>query len=230
MKTLGLLGGMSWESTLTYYRLINEGVKAQRGGLNSAKIVLYSVNFAEVEEMQNRGRWDEAADFLSSIALRLVDTGADYIMICTNTMHRVAEQVEQSISVPLLHIGDATAARVTRDGIRKVGLLGTRYTMELDFYKGRLEELHGLEVIVPEPADRRIVDDVIFQELCLGIVNPESRSHYVRITADLVARGAEAVILGCTEISMLLGPADCSATLYDTTVLHVEQGVRALLS
>lgn len=230
MKTIGLIGGMSWESTLTYYRLINEGIRHECGGLCSGKILLYSVNFAEVEEMQLQGRWNDAAALLGEIAARLEAGGADYIMICTNTMHRVAEQVENHITVPLLHIADATAERVIRDNIKTIGLLGTRYTMELEFYRGRLENAHGLDVIVPDTDDRKIVNEVIFKELCLGRVNETSRQEYTRIAGDLVARGAEAVILGCTEISMLLRPEDTSALLYDTTLLHAEQGVRAMLS
>jgi aspartate racemase len=230
MKTIGLIGGMSWESTLTYYRLINEGIREQCGGLCSGKILLYSVNFAEVDEMQSQGRWDEAAELLTGIAANLEAGGADYIMICTNTMHRVAEQVEGRISVPLLHIADATAERVIDDDIKTIGLLGTRYTMELDFYRGRLESRYGLKVLVPGIEDRTFVDDVIFKELCLGRVHGSSRLEYARIAAGLVEQGAEAVILGCTEIAMLLRPEDTEVKLYDTTMLHVEHGVRAMLS
>ncbi len=230
MKTLGLIGGMSWESTATYYRLLNEGVKERCGSLHSARILLYSVNFAEVEEMQAQGRWEDAAQMLGDIAVRLQTAGADYIMICTNTMHKVAPAVEARLSVPLLHIGDATGERVVADNIRTVGLLGTRFTMEHDFYRGRLQGKYGLTVLVPEKDDRTIVDRVIFQELCRGVISEGSRRHYRRIVGELAEKGAQAVILGCTEISLLLSPDNSRVLLYDTTALHASQGVAALLS
>jgi len=230
VKTIGLIGGMSWESTATYYRLINEGVKKQCGALHSAKILLYSVNFAEIEEMQAEERWDDAAKMLGDIALLLEKGGADFILICTNTMHKVASQVEARLAIPLLHIGDATGERIVADNVSTVGLLGTRFTMEQEFYRGRLQEKYGLNVIVPDKNDRAIVDRVIFQELCRGLVDDNSRSEYQRIVRDLAKKGAEAVILGCTEISLLLNPDNSDIVLYDTTALHASQGVRALLS
>ncbi len=221
---------MSWESTAAYYRLLNEGVKEHCGSLHSARILLYSVNFAEVEEMQSQGRWDDAAKMLGDIAVRLQTAGADFIMICTNTMHKVASPIEARLSVPLLHIADATGERVVADKIRTVGLLGTRFTMEDDFYRGRLQEKFGLTVLVPEKDDRAIVDRVIFQELCRGVIAEGSRTNYQRIVCELTEKGAEAVILGCTEISLLLSPDDSAVLLYDTTALHAQQGVKVLLS
>ena len=230
MKTIGLIGGMSWESTETYYRLLNEGIKKQCGALHSAKILLYSVNFAEIEEMQRQERWDDAARMLGDIAFLLEQGGADFLMICTNTMHLVAPQVASRVSIPLIHIGDVTGERIVADNVGTVGLLGTRFTMEQDFYKGLLREKYGIEVIVPEKEDRDLVDRVIFQELCRGIVADNSRVDYQRIVQDLRQKGAEAVILGCTEIALLLPPENSNVMLYDTTALHAGRGVVALLS
>lgn len=225
MKTLGMIGGMSWESTATYYRLLNEGVKRRCGGFHSAKILMYSVDFAEIEAMQTAGAWHDMGTLLSQAAVRLETAGADVMMICTNTMHKVADQVQECISVPLLHIADATAEKVKEDGITTVGLLGTAFTMEQDFYRRRLERTYGLEVLIPQKDDRRTVHDIIYQELCQGQLRPESRTIYRDIVAGLGDRGAEAVILGCTEISLLLRPDDTRLSLYDTTALHADRAV-----
>jgi aspartate racemase len=230
MKTIGLIGGMSWESTATYYRLINEGVKKSYGGFHSAKILLYSVDFAEIEKLQVAGKWEEAGQLLSNIASRLERAGADCMMICTNTMHKVADQVASSIRIPLLHIADATAERIVKDGVKKVGLLGTSFTMEQEFYRGRLESRYGLQVLIPDESERKIVHDVIFNELCLGQVREKSRMEYRRIAEKLSGRGAEAIILGCTEISLLLRSKDTGLRLYDTTALHAERGVREIVA
>ena len=230
MKTIGLSGGMSWESTVTYYRLLNEGVKRELGGLHSAKIILYSVDFAEIEEMQVSGRWQEAGTLLAEAAVLLEQAGADCLMICTNTMHKVAEQVASSVQVPLLHIADATAERIVQDGLKTIGLLGTSFTMEEQFYRSRLEDAHGLEVLIPEADDRKIVHEVIFNELCLGHIVEESRTRYIQIAEDLARRGAEAIILGCTEISLLLRPQDTDLRLYDTTAIHAERGVGEIVN
>ena len=229
MKTLGLLGGMSWESTVTYYRLINEGVKRELGGLHSAKLLLHSVDFAEIEACQSAGDWDRAADILGDAALGLPEGGADYIVICTNTMHKVSPQIESRLSVPLIHIADATAGALRRAGVRRAALLGTKYTMTQEFYRGRLAE-HGLEVMVPEPNDMELVNRVIFYELCLGVISPRSRDGYMRIIDGLASRGAEAVILGCTEIGMLVGSADSPIPVFDTTVIHAEKAVELALA
>lgn len=230
MKTIGLLGGMSWESTETYYRLINEGVQSRRGGLHSARLILYSVDFQEVEEMQRAGDWEGAASLLAEAARRLEMAGADFLLICTNTMHRVAAAVEENIRIPLLHIADATGAAVREAGFDRVGLLGTRFTMEQDFYRGRLRERFGLETLIPEADDRQRVHDVIFQELCRGRIDPNSRTDYYRIIEDLARRGAEAVILGCTEISLLVRPEDTPVPLLDTTRIHAERALVASLA
>jgi aspartate racemase len=223
MKTIGLIGGMSWESTIPYYRQINQRIKQQLGGLHSAKIILYSVDFADIEALQRSGNWDKAGDLLADAALKLQAAGADCIVLCTNTMHKVATSIEAAVTIPLLHIADATAEAIQQAGMKKVALLGTRFTMEQDFYKKRLTELYALEVLVPDEADRTIVHQVIYQELCLGVVKPESRLLYQQIMADLVAQGAEAVILGCTEIGLLVSSEDCAVPLFDTTVLHAQK-------
>lgn len=225
MKTIGLLGGMSWESTLDYYRMINQGVKEKLGGLHSAKIVLYSVDFAEIERLQHAGDWQATADILATAAQRLEQAAADCLLVCTNTMHKVAPDIQARISIPLLHIADATAEVVVQRGIRTVGLLGTAFTMEQDFYKGRLSQQYGLEVLVPEAADRQRVHQVIYQELCLGKTRDTSRADYLRILEGLAARGAEAVILGCTEIGLLVKQADTDVPLLDTTTIHAAQAV-----
>ncbi len=229
MKTVGLLGGMSWESTAVYYRLINEEVRRRCGGLHSAKILLYSVDFAEIEKLQSAGRWDEAAELLGAAARSLEKAGADLLLICTNTMHKVADRIVEGLSIPLLHIADAAGSRIAADRLEKVGLLGTRFTMEENFYRSVLEDRYGLTVLVPEQADRRIIDSVIFDELCRGELNNRSRNEYLRIVQTLAERGCRAIILGCTEISLLLRPADTDMMLYDTTVIHAEQAVTAML-
>ncbi len=229
MKTIGLIGGMSWESTAEYYRLINRAVRGALGGQHSAKALLYSVDFHEVEVLQREGRWDEADALMVECARRLERGGADFIVLCTNTMHKCAPAVESRVGLPLLHIADATAARITEAGFARVGLLGTRFTMEDDFYTGRLEGRHGIEAIVPDEADRRLVHRIIYDELCLGEVRAESRREYLRIMDGLAGRGAEAVILGCTEITLLVGPEDTPHRLFDTTRIHAEEAVALAL-
>jgi aspartate racemase len=219
MKTIGLLGGMSWESTLPYYRLINRAVQERLGGLHSARIVLYSFDFDDVERLQRDGDWDAAGTLLADAARRLVAAGAELLVLCTNTMHRVAPALEAAVAVPLLHIADPTAEAIRRAGYATGGLIGTRFTMEQAFYRDRLRG-HGLEVLTPPPADRELVHRVVYEELCRGRVLDASRADYRRVMADLVARGAQAVILGCTEISLLVGPQDASVPLFDTTRLH----------
>lgn len=221
MRVLGLLGGMSWESTVPYYRRINERVRERRGGLHSAELLLYSVDFAVVEELQHRGDWDAAGQLLAGAAQALQRAGAQGLVICTNTMHRVLPQIEPALRIPVLHIADATAARIRAAGFTKVGLLGTRFTMEQDFYRGRLAQ-HGLEVLVPGEAQRALVHRVIYDELCQGCCLPESRDGYRAVIAELVAAGAEAVILGCTEIGLLVGANDSAVPLFDTTAIHAE--------
>jgi aspartate racemase len=225
MKTIGLLGGMSWESTAVYYRLINEGVKARLGGLHSAKLVLYSVDFQEIEELQHAADWDEAGKVLAKAAHFLQLAGADFLVICTNTMHKVAPAIEREINIPILHIADATAAVIKGLGIRIVGLLGTRFTMEQDFYTGRLRERHGLQVLIPDENERERVHQIIYNELCLGKVLNESRGKYCHIIRSLAQRGAEGIILGCTEIAMLIGQKDSPVPLFDTTRIHAQKAV-----
>ncbi|THF62865.1 aspartate/glutamate racemase family protein [Pseudothauera nasutitermitis] len=220
MKTIGLLGGMSWESTLPYYRIVNQTIKERLGGLHSARVVLYSVDFHEIERMQHAGDWESAGRLLADAARRLEGAGAEFIVLCTNTMHKVAPAIEQAVGVPLLHIADATAEAIRAAGLRKVGLLGTAFTMEQPFYKDRLRDAHGLEVLVPEEVERVEVHRVIYEELCLGRILPVSREFYRAVIAGLVARGAQAVILGCTEISLLVTQEDAAVPLFDTTLLH----------
>ena len=230
MKTIGLLGGMSWESTALYYKSINEGIKAKLGGLHSAKISLYSVNFDEIEKLQHQGDWGETAVILSDAAKSVEAGGADFLLICTNTMHKVASEIEAEISIPILHIADATAGRLLVDGVKKVGLLGTRFTMEQDFYKNRLTEKFGIEVLVPDDDGRTLVHDVIYKELCLGEIKASSRKRYLEIVDNLHKQGAEAVIMGCTEITLLMDQQDTHVPLYDTTQIHAEEAVRLALS
>ncbi len=225
MKTIGLLGGMSWESTVGYYRTINEGVKNALGGLHSAKIVMYSVDFEPIEQRQHAGDWKGTAAILSEAAQSIESAGADFLLICTNTMHKVAPEIEKSINIPLLHIADATAEVLVYEGIKTVGLLGTAFTMEQDFYKGRLSEKYGLNVLVPNEDDRQIVHKTIYQELCLGKIQADSKAEYLRIIESLADQGAEAVILGCTEIGMLVNQSDTRVTLLDTTAIHAEKAV-----
>lgn len=224
MKTIGLLGGMSWESTALYYRLINEETKRKRGGLHSARIVLVSLDFHEVEILQDQGDWKAAADLLADAARRIELAGADFLLICTNTMHKVADEVAASIDIPLLHLAEATANRIIDAEVRTVGLLGTRFTMEHDFYKGKLQE-RGIEVLTPSAAGRELVHRVIFEELCVGVVETDSRVQFLEIIDDLVQRGAEAVVAGCTEIGMLVNADHTDVMLFDTTRIHAERAV-----
>jgi aspartate racemase len=220
MKTIGLIGGMSWESTVPYYRAINETIKERLGGLHSAKLVLVSVDFAEIEHLQKVGDWDTAGQLLATAAQSLERAGADFVVLCTNTMHKVAPAIEAAASIPLLHIADATAQAIKDAGVTKVGLLGTRFTMEQAFYKDRLSEQHGLQVLVPSADARDTVHRIIYEELCLGQVRDGSREAYRAVMAELVGQGAQAIILGCTEISLLVGAQDASVPLFDTTAIH----------
>jgi len=226
MKTIGLLGGMSWESTELYYRLINEGVKTELGGLHSARIALVSVDFQEIETLQHHGDWAGAGQALATAARQVESAGADFLLICTNTMHKVAPQIEAAIRIPILHIADATATRIKAGGLKTIGLLGTKFTMEQDFYRGRLMEQHGLTVLTPPPADRELVHRVIYDELCLGQVKEASRAEFLRIMADLQERGAEGIIEGCTEIVMLVQQQHTAIPLFDTTAIHAAEAVR----
>ncbi|BDT68182.1 L-aspartate/glutamate-specific racemase [Comamonadaceae bacterium OS-1] len=220
MKTIGLIGGMSWESTIPYYRQINETVKQQLGGLHSAKIILFSVDFFEIERLQHAGDWDAAGAVLADAARALARAGADGLVLCTNTMHKVAAAIEAAVAIPLLHIADPTATAIQAAGFTSIGLLGTRFTMEQDFYRARLETRHGLRVLVPDAPSRDTVHRIIYQELCLGQTRPASREAYRAIMAQLVAQGAQAIILGCTEIGLLVDASDSSVPLFDTTAIH----------
>ena len=224
MRCIGLIGGMSWESTVLYYQHINQGIKAALGGLHSAKLVLVSVDFAEIERLQHAGAWHEAGEVLAQAAQSLQAAGAECVVLCTNTMHKLAQQIQAAVDIPLLHIGDATARAILNQDIGKVALLGTAFTMEQEFYRARLQA-HGLEVLLPDAAERADVHRIIYQELCLGEVNAESRARYVSIMLRLVEQGAEAIILGCTEIVMLVGDVDVGVPLFDTTAIHAEAAV-----
>lgn len=230
MKTLGLIGGMSWESTVPYYRQINQTVKETLGGLHSAKIILYSVDFAVVEHLQATGQWDAAGELLADVARKLETAGADALVLCTNTMHKVADAIASAVSIPLLHIADPTALAIQQAGFTKVGLLGTRFTMVQDFYRSRLEKNHGLTVLIPPQADCDLVHQVIYNELCLGEIKDSSRQAYLRVMEDLHQQGAQAVILGCTEIALLVHPQDCVLPLFDTTALHARSAALWALS
>lgn len=230
MKTIGLIGGMSWESTAEYYRILNEEVQRRLGGHHSARLVLASVDFEEIMQLQHKERWDELAEVMVEAAQSLQHAGADFLVICTNTMHKLVRQIQDHVQIPLLHIADATAERIKERGIGKVGLLGTRFTMEKDFYKGRLRDFHGLEVIVPEAADRDIIHRVIYEELCSGIVKPDSKTAFVTAMERLTAQGAEGIILGCTEISLLVGQDDVRVPVFDTTRIHALEAVRLALA
>ncbi|WP_395341426.1 aspartate/glutamate racemase family protein [Ningiella sp. W23] len=231
MKTIGLLGGMSWESSLEYYRTINVGIKQALGGLHSAKIVMYSVDFDPIEKLQHNDQWEETSTILCEAAKKVERAGADFLLICTNTMHKVAPHIENEINIPLLHIADATAETILENSMRTVGLLGTAFTMEEDFYKSRLTEHFGLEVLIPSDDDRKIIHDVIYNELCLGKLLASSKREYLRIIQSLADQGAEAVILGCTEIGLLVQPGDTSIKLLDTTLIHANKAVeRAILT
>ncbi|WP_369215257.1 aspartate/glutamate racemase family protein [Streptomyces flavofungini] len=229
MRTIGLIGGMSWESSAEYYRLLNQLTKERLGGLHSARCVLYSVDFAEIERLQATGEWERAGDVLAAAAKGVEAAGADLVLICTNTMHKVADQVRDALSVPLLHLGDATAEAVRAAGVTRVGLLGTAFTMEQDFYRDRLAG-HGLDVIVPDRDGRDLVHRVIYEELCLGVVRDESRAAYQEVIRDLVRRGAEGVILGCTEIELLIGAEHSPVPVFPTTRIHAEAAVTAATS
>ncbi len=230
MKTIGLIGGMSWESSLEYYRILNETTKATLGGLHSAKCIMYSVDFAEVEALQHQGKWEEAAQPMVAAGRSLERAGADFVILCTNTMHKLAGEIESSIHIPFLHIADATAEKIKATGLKRIGLLGTRFTMEHDFYKGRLIDKYGLDVIVPNEKEREIIHRVIYDELCLGTVKQESREQYIGIMEKLVQEGAEGIILGCTEIELLVHEGDGQFPLFPTTRIHAIAAVEYALS
>ena len=230
MRTIGLLGGMSWESTVTYYQLINKGIKEELGGLHSAEIILSSVDFQVIEACQAQGDWQGAASILSKAALSVQAGGADFLLICTNTMHKVASAIKAEIDIPLLHIADATAQALVSQGISRVALLGTQFTMEQDFYKGRLTDVYDLDVVIPDSADRVIIHNIIYHELCIGKVLDSSKKEYLRIVDQMAAQGVEAVILGCTEIGLLIKQEDTAMPLFDTTKIHAHAAVAYALS
>ena len=229
MKTVGLIGGMSWESTITYYQLLNEGVKDALGELHSAKILLYSVDFYEIEALMSRGEWEKAADLLVGVAQRLETAGADMILICTNTLHKVAPQVQSRIHVPLVHIAEAAADELRANDITRVGLLGTKYTMTQEFYRDKLTA-RGIDVLIPEGEDIDLVNRVIFDELCLGVVKPDSKAEYLRVIAELAARGAQGILLGCTELGLIVSAEDVALPLFDTTVIHAKKALELSLA
>lgn len=229
MKTIGLIGGLSWESSILYYRLINEEVKARLGGLHSAKSLMFSFDFEEVERLQHQGRWEDATQLMIEAARNCEKGGADFLLICSNTMHKMAAEVQENISIPLLHIADATAEQIITQGFKKVGLLATGFTMEQDFYKGRLAAKYGLEVLVPEAEERQIVHKIIYEELCQGIIKEDSREYYRMAIQNLVKAGAEAIILGCTEITLLVGQEDSAVPVFDTTAIHALAAVKYAL-
>ncbi len=229
MRVIGLLGGMSWESTAVYYRILNQEVRRRLGGQHSARILLYSLDFEEVERFQDTAAWDRAGQLLAAYAQRLERAGADLVLLCTNTMHKVASAIEAAIDIPLIHIADAAAEKIRSEGLTRLGLLGTRFTMEEDFYRDRLLQ-HGLKVLVPDAEDRREVDRVIYDELCRGRIREESRDAYRESIRALADRGAEGVILGCTEIGLLIGPADAPIPIFDTTSIHAESAVQRALA
>ncbi|MBO1256598.1 aspartate/glutamate racemase family protein [Alteromonas sp. 5E99-2] len=225
MKTIGLLGGMSWESTASYYHLLNEGIKQELGGLHSAKVILHSVDFQEIADYQQQNKWYEATELLANAAKGIESAGADVVLICTNTMHKVADGIQSQIGIPLLHIADATAQKLQADGIKRVGLLGTKFTMEEDFYKGYISGNYGIDVITPNQKERDVVHDIIYSELCCGQIKASSRAQYVEIVERMQKEGAEGIILGCTEIALLLKQTDTPVKLYDTTSLHVQSAL-----
>ena len=225
MKTIGMIGGMSWESSIEYYRIVNQAVRNKLGGLHSAKSIMYSVEFAEIEELQHQNQWDKLAEIMVEAGRSLERGGADFVIICTNTMHKLYDEVQQSIKIPMLNIADATAEKIKTEGIDRIALLGTRFTMEEDFYKGRLVEKYGLEVMIPSPEQMETVHRVIYDELCAGIIEPDSKKRYAAIIQDMVAQGAGGVILGCTEIGLLVKPEDSPVTLFDTTEIHARAAV-----
>ncbi|REB07282.1 aspartate/glutamate racemase family protein [Sporosarcina sp. BI001-red] len=228
MKIIGLIGGMSWESSAEYYKIINEEIKKRLGGLHSAKCLLYSVDFEEIERFQTQGEWENAGEKLGDAASSLEKAGAEFILICTNTMHKVVDAIQSKINIPILHIADATAEQINKQEITNIGLLGTRYTMEQDFYKSRIES-KGINVIVPEAEEREIVNKIIFDELCLGKIHQESREYYKRIIQNLIISGAQGIILGCTEIGLLIKPGDSEVPLFDTTHIHALEAVNLSL-
>ena len=225
MKTIGLIGGMSWESSLEYYKIVNETVKEKLGGLHSCKCLMYSVDFGVIEALQHQNKWDELTKLMIEAAQNLKHGGADFIVICTNTMHKMAPEIENATGLNVLHIADFTGAAISKDQIQKVGLLGTRFTMEGDFYKKRLKDNYDIEVIIPEDADRQIIHDIIYNELCLGVIKDDSRQKYIDIINKLCANGAEGIILGCTEIPLLIKQSDVLIPVYDTTKIHAESAV-----
>lgn len=229
MKTLGLIGGMSWESTIPYYRQINETIKRRLGGLHSARIVLYSVDFHDIERLQRAGQWEEAGALLADAAVKLEQAGANGLVLCTNTMHKVAPQIESAVRIPLLHIADPTAEAIKAQQLSRIGLLGTRFTMEQDFYRARLENQHGLDILTPDDSDREIIHQIIYDELCQGVIRETSRASYLAVIERLKTRGAQAIILGCTEISLLVEPQHVSIPLFDTTRLHAESAAEWML-
>ena len=230
MKTIGMIGGMSWESSIEYYRIINQTVREKLGGLHSAKSIMVSVEFAEIEALQHQNRWDELASIMIEAARSLERGGADFVIICTNTMHKLYDEVQNKIKIPMLNIADATAEKIKADGINKIALLGTRFTMAEDFYKGRLVDKYGLDVIIPSSEQMEIVHRVIYDELCAGIIKPDSRQKYADIIENLIAEGAGGIILGCTEIGLLVKPADSSVPLFDTTEIHARAAVDCALA
>jgi amino-acid racemase len=229
MKTIGLIGGLSWQSSLEYYRIINEAVRDRLGGLHSAKILMYSFNFAEIAALRDQGDWEGIARLIVDVGQRLQNSGADVLVICTNTMHKVADEVQRDTKIPLLHIADATAEAIKAAGLKKVGLLGTRCTMEENFYKARLTEKHGLEVIIPGADKRQVIDRTIYGELCIGKVTPSSRDTFCTIIRNLIAEGAEAIVLGCTEIYLLVNQRDVQVPVFDTTRIHAKSAARFAL-
>ena len=222
MKTIGLIGGMSWESTVTYYKIINETIKKKLGGLHSAKCILYSVDFQEIEECQANGNWEKSGEILGEAANNLEKAGADFIVICTNTMHKVVNQIKEKISIPILHIAEMTAEKILEKGLKNIALLGTKYTMEQDFYKSKLIE-KGINVIIPDKNDIEIINEVIYDELCLGTINSDSKKKFLEIVDKLRNKGAEGIILGCTEIGLLIKNEDTDVPLFDTAIIHAEQ-------
>lgn len=229
MKVIGLIGGMSWESSLEYYRIINETTKEKLGRFHSAKSLMYSVDFEEIEILQHQGKWDKATELMINAAQRVEKGGADLVIICTNTMHKMADEVQKSIKIPLLHIAGATAEEIKKQGLKKVGLLGTKFTMEEDFYKGRLSEKFGLEVIIPNEEERQLIHNILYSELCLGEIKSQSKEKFIKIIKNLAASGAEGVILGCTEIPLLISQEDCEVPLFDTTRIHARFAVEYAL-
>ena len=222
LKTIGLIGGMSWESTVTYYKIINETIKEKLGGLHSAKCILYSVDFQEIEECQANGNWEKSGEILGEAAYNLEKAGADFIVICTNTMHKVVNQIKEKISIPILHIAEMTAEKILEKGLKNIALLGTKYTMEQDFYKSKLIE-KGINVIIPDKNDIEIINEVIYDELCLGTINSDSKKKFLEIVDKLRSKGAEGIILGCTEIGLLIKNEDTDVPLFDTAIIHAEQ-------